>query len=519
MKFFSQIISHILIISFYGSIFSQDIQPVRLEVPADINAESFHVEILREKGVLIFYESNEVTNNKERKWFFGLFNTSLGQQWLKYIPIADKLEFVVGKQSDGMLYLLFRNATRSRNEEGSYEIVSYNLLSSTFSKISGTFPARADIAGFEAIGKTGCLALNLKQDKSDLVFIDLPTGDINPSHIRHEFDTYITRLYADKNRKKIYAGIKINRDNRYITDEIIRFSIEGKQEKVYDIQTGQGGKLLNQYVFLPEKNDGLKIFGIYDISTKRITSLRELQNTDEPKSAGMFFIQFDQGEQTAIKFYDFLGINRLYGTSQSKTPGYDNVAEEDELNNQKNLTTYFNLYDPQILKLDNQFVFSTEAYQPYYTTETRMEYDFYGRPIPSTYKVFSGYDFYDVIVVGLSDEGEMIWNNDFSISDLRTYKLNRQSVVFRDDNYISIAYVNNGKVILKTIDGHADIGTAETDIKTKFSRDRISGDNFNHIRYWYDKYFLIYGYQKLKNRTFDDKNTRTAFYVNKIAYQ
>jgi len=519
MKIIAQIISLLLVINIYNSIYSQNIQPVRIEVPADIDAESFHVELLGKKGVIIFYESNEVTSDNQRKWFFGLFDLSLRQQWLKYIPLADKLEYVEGKQSDGMLYLLFRNASRGRGEEGAYEIVRYNLLSNAFSKITGTFPSRAEIAGFEAIGNTGCLALNLRQDKSDLVFIDLTTGDIAPAHILPDYETYVTELFADKNNQKIYVGIKIMEDNRYITDKILRFSVNGKQEKEFDIRIDQGIKSLNQYVIVPAKNDQLKVIGIYDIITKRISNFRDLQNSDEPRSAGMFFVQFDRGEQTAIKFYDFLNFNHLYGSSEGKKSVYNQTAFNTDNENQKKLTTYFDLYDPQVLKSGNQYIFSAEAYQPYYTTETKMEYDFYGRPVPTTYKVFGGYDFYDVIVVGLSEEGEMIWNNDFTINDLRSYKLERQSIVFSDDEYISVAYVNNGKVILQTTEGPVDVGTAETDIETKYSRDRVAQDNFNHIKQWYDNYFLIYGYQILKNRALSDKNNRSAFYVNKIAYR
>jgi hypothetical protein len=148
-----------------------------------------------------------------------------------------------------------------------------------------------------------------------------------------------------------------------------------------------------------------------------------------------------------------------------------------------------------------------------------MEYDYYGRPVPYTYQVFGGYDFYDVIVVGLSEDGDLIWNNDFPINNLRSVDLDRKSTIFNDDNFISIAYVNKGKIHLQTIEGPVDIGQVETPIESKIQKDRITEDDFNHIEYWYDKYYLVYGYQKLKNRTLEDQSVRTAFYMNKIAYE
>jgi hypothetical protein len=518
MKNFVGLFILLLLISTSIALISQDIQPVRLEVPSDINAESFHVEILGKKGVLIFYESNEATNENQRKWFFGLFDTSLHQQWLKFIPLADKLEFAESKQSDGKLFLLFRNASRGRSEDGAYEIVAFNLLSNAFTKVTGIFPSKAEIVGFEVIGNTGCIALNLKQDKSDLLLIDLTLGDITPIHILPEFSTFVIRLHADKVSGKFYVGLKVNRDNRYITDEILRFSSGGAQEQDYNIQIDQGIKSLNNYVIIPSKNNQLRIIGIYDIVTKRINSFRDLQGSEAAKSVGMFYLQFDKGQQSVLKFYDFMTLDNLYGSAETSTMNYNKINANGLNEGKKNSSSYYHLLGPQVLKTGNEYLFSVEVYQPYYTTETRMEYDFYGRPIPSTYQIFAGYDFYDVITVGLSSDGEMIWNNDFNINDLRSYKLERQSFVFVDNEFVSVAYVNNGKIILQTAEGPSDIGTDETKIDSKYGRDRVTEDNFNHIKFWYDKYFLVYGYQKLKNRTMEDGSTRSAFYVNKVAY-
>mgnify|MGYP001123540931 CR=1 FL=1 len=94
-----------------------------------------------------------------------------------------------------------------------------------------------------------------------------------------------------------------------------------------------------------------------------------------------------------------------------------------------------------------------------------------------------------------------------------------QPVVFQDNNFISMAYVNNGKVYSQTVEGPIDIGASEIEIETKLKKDRISGDESNYIIPWYDDFFLIYGYQKLNNRTLGDQSVRTVFYANKIAYQ
>ena len=128
---------------------AQKVKPVRLEVPSSIDVETFVVEQLGEEGVLVFYESNEVSNNSERKWYFGLFDTSLKQIWLKFIPLPDKLEHLVSKRHGNHLYVFFRNLSRGPFESGVYEIVNYNINTGEFGKISGSFPDKAEFAGFE----------------------------------------------------------------------------------------------------------------------------------------------------------------------------------------------------------------------------------------------------------------------------------------------------------------------------------------------------------------------------------
>jgi hypothetical protein len=87
---------------------------------------------------------------------------------------------------------------------------------------------------------------------------------------------------------------------------------------------------------------------------------------------------------------------------------------------------------PEVFQFKDQYVFSVEVYKPYYRAETRMDYDYYGRPTPYTYNIFDGYKFYDLILTGLSQDGELVWNNDFVIKDLKSYNLEHNCIVFED---------------------------------------------------------------------------------------
>jgi hypothetical protein len=482
-----------------------------------MDVETFHVEPLSNNGVLIFYESNEVDNLELRKWYFGLFNTKMKQEWLKYVTLPDQIEFKVSAVSGNKMYLFFKSFGNNRGENGFYEIVGYNIKTGEFSKISGAIPGRSAYAGFDVIGTTGVLALDLAKDETDLLFINLNTGDINPVSIRSDIESKFMSIYADKVNKKFYAAVKSIKDKRYVSDEIFRYSMSGKEEQVLMVSNLETIKMPRKYMFLQPKGNELKIMGTYDVLTGRVNSLEDLENDDIAKGAGLFFLSFENGKQKDLKFHDFLSFDNIYGTLGNRQMDYSKKTNND--GSGKSLTAFYYMHEPKIERMNDYYLFSVELYKPYYRSETRMDYDFYGRPVPYTYQIFDGFNFYDVILVGISDDGDMIWNNDFVIRNMKTFALSRNSIVFPDGDFVSMAYINDGKIISQTIEGPVDIGYAETMIETKFDRDRISADESNNIVHWYDNYFLVYGYQKVNNRTLGDQGIRTVFYANKVAFQ
>jgi hypothetical protein len=352
-----------------------------------------------------------------------------------------------------------------------------------------------------------------------LLFINLVDGNIKPVRIEEENINQFDDIHADVRHKRFYAVVKTIKDKRVVYDEIFQYSENGTFEKKYAIQNIQSIKLLREFVFVPSGKNELKMFGTYDIITSKVSSFRDINDLEEAKGAGMFFLHFEGDNQKTLKFHDFLSFDNVYNSLGNREVDFTKSKGDYDDSQNKSLTAFYYMIGPEVIKVKDQYVFSVEVYKPYYRAETRMDYDYYGRPMPYTYSVFDGFKFYDVILAGLSENGDLLWNNDFALRDLRTFDLARNSIVFEDGDNISMAYVNNGEIQTQTIHGAVDIVSSETTIETKLNRDRISDDDNNHILHWYDDFFLIYGYQRLNNRTLGDQSIRTVFYANKIAYK
>jgi hypothetical protein len=283
-------------------------------------------------------------------------------------------------------------------------------------------------------------------------------------------------------------------------------------------------KLPRNFRFVSITNNKIELVGTYDYISGKKPDWRDVVNVKssdgDPKTAGFFYMRFVDGKQDTLRFYDFMKFGNIHYSNQSAQFRYANDKSSDKHGKTKKVNLFFDVNNPLITPLGDEIVFSVELYKPYYITETRMDYDFYGRMYPYTYEVFAGYEFYDVIFAGFGKSGDMVWNNDFPLSDLMTYSLDNHIVLVPDNQLLTLAYVTKGELISQTFEKGKDLSDREKiKIETVFKKDRIMEDENNKIVKWYDDYYLIYGYQKIKNRSLGEKVNRTVFFINKLAFK
>lgn len=167
----------------------------------------------------------------------------------------------------------------------------------------------------------------------------------------------------------------------------------------------------------------------------------------------------------------------------------------------------------------DQYIFIAEAYYPEYRTVTTMVYDYYGRPYPSTYAIFEGFRYLTTFIAGFDKSGNLLWNNDLEFQDLLTQRLKRRVLAWEEQDGLVLAYANEGNLSTKLIDQNKTVESiAHTAIETLNPRDRVSNDENSIIEHWYNNYFIVYGYQQVKNNYVTSRNNKYVFYINKMAY-
>ena len=501
---------------------AQKLKPVRLEVPGNLNVETYKVEAIGSEGVIVFYESSTVEESK-RIWFFALLDTKFKQKWLKKVSLNDNMVFVKARQTSNKVFFLFKNFGKTGKDYDIYQIVVFDKIDQHFVSISGSLPLNVSIQDFVVIGNNGCIALNKKGFEADLAFIDLTTGEITPVHLNKEDGAIIESLYSNLKDRRFYVVVKYYNKVTYFKDVVSAYNTEGKE--LFSIQSEYPNnlRLPRNHKFVKITKDEIDIAGTYDLITGRRPDWKDVSSEDnrEAMTAGFFYLKFKEGKQVALKFYDFLKFGNIHFTFSGNQI---KMTKEDKENAGKESSKKVNLYyfvnNPEVTKIGDETIFSVELYKPYYVTETRMDYDFYGRMYPYTYEVFAGYEFYNVVFAGFDNTGNILWNNDFPVSDLLTYSLDDHIIMVTDPPLLTMAYITKGELVSQTFEGAKDIEDREKiKIETVFKKDRIVEDENNKIVHWYGDYYLVYGYQRIKNRALADKTNRTVFFMNKVAFK
>ncbi len=495
-------------------------RPLRIEIPANINASVYRIQPLGEQGLLTFYESNEVSDDGERKWYFSLYDTDLKEKWVQFVTLTDGLTHNHKQKKDSKVYMLFSTREGRKSGEYRFQLLVYDIENETFNRLTGSLPEKAEVAGFEVGQSHALLSLNLPRYQSDLLALNIDNGQLKSIPIETTGQTIMQAIAYDEARDQFLVAYKEYQSNRFEADVFLMTDGNGNP-KMTTKYRDQEDRFLHSMI-LEYVNNQMYAIGSYSEPDRRNLRIREgsLETTND--ASGLFFLQIENHSNVDSYFYEFQGFDNIYTSlsahdlMRARQRQSRRRSKQDEIP----IDVAFQFSNPQLIRHAGEYIYAAEAFRPQYRTETRMDYDFYGRPIPHTYTVFDGYNYFNFLLGGFDANGKLLWSNDFEIKNILTYQKNKHVLVFPDSTGIMMAYNNNGRITSKIIDRNKVTGpTEQVRNETLYAADRIRKENFSGIMHWYGHYFLTYGYQEIANNQLTNNNLRSVFYLSKVAFE
>ncbi|MFO8129907.1 MAG: hypothetical protein R6T99_08425 [Bacteroidales bacterium] len=506
----------LLILLIPAAMVSQKPGLLRLELNARMSEDTYEAIPCGSDGVLIFYEGQEGNDNVQN-WHFALFDNQFREVWTTAKPLIAGMAYEAYSTEDGILCLLFYLNGKSREEEPNMQIVEIVLEQGTFNIVSLSLEDKGEIAGFLTQNDHAVVGMNFKRYESRLYFVNLLSGDVSAKIPDLEGQQWIERLTLDTTNFFVYAVLQ-KVDSRELAGLYLqKFNLKGNSFGMLEINPVIDQKYLNNASVVPMGRD------VYTLGTYNYYKNRAGSNDEStyPKSTGFYMAKFANEKQIFIHYYNFLEFrNLIHSFSAEDIIRIRKRAEKQQSKEGESSLDYSVVVHPVIYH-KGAFIMLAEAFYPEYHTVTNMYYDYYGRAVPQSHTVFDGYKFFSGIVASFDAEGEIQWDNSLEIRNILTSDLQKHLEIHPYRGEIAVIYNRNGRLHYKVFDragGHAFSEAEDTELGLKHGKDRLMDDARSKVVHWYDHFFLVYGYQELRNNALPG-NRRSVFYLNKIAFQ
>lgn len=482
------------------TVWAQMEQPLRVEIDLENNTEDHLVIPVGEYGVVMYTLSSENLPQRTKvKWLFTGYNTEFNEIWKSGYIIDDSYDVRKHFYANGFIYFLYGRYNREE-----FVLAELNVGTGEIKSFNGRLPRKFDLSAMNV--HRNFVYINGSTRKGPaLLTLDLTSGKLEEVQLEFEHEAN-------------FESIDVNANNDLVN---LTFIIDDKRKRYLNLKSFYGNELVDDIIINPEGDDNLLTGKINTISENEKIIIGTYSVGDARGANGLYFARLINNSSFIIKYYNFTDFRNFFDYLPDRT--LEKIQRKKERKSSKgkeyNLDYHFLVHD---LKVQNgQYLMVAEAYYATYRSEAYPYTTIInGVPIVQTnyVSVFDGWLYTHAIIAGFDFEGNMLWDNSIEMGDVKSYNLQERVSVNSDIGEVRLAYGTYENIVTKSIRENNVLEEKDKImIKTGFSNDVVKSYGLNHVHYWYDNYFIVYGYQRIKNKDEDIKRKRTVFFFNKIA--
>jgi hypothetical protein len=489
-------------------------RPLRLEVKVNSDKETYRIIPCGQHGMILFYQSIELTADNAVKWYFAFYDKNLQQVWIRNVPIESGLGYREAILEQDTLMFFFEADKKKKKESNDFQILRIALNNGNLILNNGVLTHPASIAGFVVLHQRAYIGLNQDDGFAKILVLDLPTGKKMEFHILKNNKATIAGMTMIASNHRLFLQVlkKIGKQTNQL--QLVSINLEGTNPVLFEPEYNSMVYHMDQCKMIETANQTLLNIGSYLQEAK-------LRKIKEHEATGLFTSLANPETMTsAIKFFNFLDLDHIADLLNERDLLSLKKKSLKKPQNEQQFSLDLSLVLHDIIKWKDQYLLAAESYYPQFRTETYTDYDFYGRPYTNSYNVFDGYRFTGFILTAFDASGNLLWDNTMDFRNVVRYMLQPKVVVHPMEDEIILAYVNEGKIVSKIIaQGNIVEDLSYGDMMHSSPNDRLLKETKSQMVYWYDDYFLCYGYQEIRDISKTTTDKRLVFYCNKIKFE
>lgn len=339
--------------------------------------------------------------------------------------------------------------------------------------------------------------------------IDSKSGDVS------DFDMVVENVKPKK--VKILFSEVLPESN-----EVVYYIMHDYKRKIAEltakIYTAEG-KLKNS-ILLNEEGDR-RISGIrgVNLGENQYAFVGSYGSSNSPlASVGICYFRAENDKIKVSKYYNYLDFQNYLKFLPEKVQERINKKKDRKEAKGKELEFATGTIIHPLQVTSDGVVLLTECFYATYRTVTT-----YSNGRATTSQVFDGYQYTHGVLAKITDDGNAAWDNIFALSPQTKPYFPRTFITVNQDisKEINMVYSTGLNIYRKSINLG---GTVRSNDDKKIDVTDKDGDKVKYsasnVEYWYDNYFLMYGYQKIKNTERDEngKKVREVLFMNKIEF-
>jgi hypothetical protein len=113
-----------------------------------------------------------------------------------------------------------------------------------------------------------------------------------------------------------------------------------------------------------------------------------------------------------------------------------------------------------------------------------------------------------------------LWDNNIEIRNLVSFELSPKVVSFSQGKSLVLCYESDGKIGSKIIEENNVVEKLDfSGLDLLNPDDKLLSETKGVLMHWYRNYFLVCGYQDIKNIALETNNKRLVFYFSKLQFE
>jgi hypothetical protein len=511
---------------FGGAVFAQSIK--RFEIP--VPNENFQVQVipLKEDGVLLLSKTGRTTFTVTK------FDGDLTKSFTLDGQLEENQSYVDFHRDGRDVYLLF-----AKQNSDLYHVIKVSTGIGVLTKYVFEAISRFEISEFKVHNNIAYLAGMVREEP---VLLSIGLNIAKPRIIAGGMkgNASITSIDFDDTEDLLSVTYSVKK---------------GRSSYVVIKKINVNGKIIDQYTIEPDEDFGLltgKTFTTVDGTELLIGNFgyKGYQSNGVPMSQGLYIGKVGDESTEFLNYHSFTDFKNFFKFMSTRQQ--EKIEKQIERKKERggDLKLNYRVLVHDVIKKDNQYILVAEVFYPEFRYNNNNPYGmgsafgspFWGRSmmynpyLMNRYwglnswawnpwlwsnnsfnnQQFDGFKYTHAVVAGFDEKGKLLWDNSFSFDEVKSMDLKEKVKVKVDNDILTLVYSNKGKLNSKIVKGNEVLeGNKSVEISTNREGDKVRDNQNEDIEYWFNNYYLAYGYQKISNR---NDGGRRVFYLNKIEF-